>query len=561
MAQSATVLAVTGRVLLIPATGEPRVLAVGDTVQAGDTVRPAAGASVQLGLDDGQTLSLTPDQALLMGADAPVPADPAVTDAVQAVLDVLERGGDLDELEAAAAGLAGGGGGNGSSFVRLLRISEAVSPLEYEYGTELAPTIDEPALAADGVAAADEGDGGGGGGGGGGGDQDLFPYTLDDSAKVVIRPLTDQGELDARWKIAGKGNLEVHMDRPQLQGTWMVSDASFKDGLASLPKGSFTVEDSGSGKPNEKGFVVTPIFQAGDGDTFAFKASTVLNTQDAAQKDSFEAVLYQYDGDKWNAVTDIYLSEPSPDGVYSHNFDTDGTYRVAFVVDDVTGGSDSASANIELLSTEYFSVPGDTSYLYQSASGNLFGNDSPGDGDLTDHLLSFDADNYTYDPDTGLHTVEGEYGTLVVDGSGNYVYTPDGDGMGHESFTYTLTDTDGDSSSATLGVDYEIQGFDWTAGHALDLSDMVDYDPPEGAETEVIANALSSYLDFDQNGDGHAVITVDANGDGVPDGLQTSITLNGISLDQLYAYTGLDDPSEVELIDHLLKNGNLHIDD
>ena len=72
---------------------------------------------------------------------------------------------------------------------------------------------------------------------------------------------------------------------------------------------------------------------------------------------------------------------------------------------------------------------------------------------------------------------------------------------------------------------------------------------------------LSSYLNFDESDDGHAVITVDANGDGVPDGLQTSITLNDISLDELYAYTGLDDPSEVELIDHLLKNGNLHIDD
>lgn len=44
MAQSATVQALTGKVIVIDAAGVPRILAVGDTVQAGDTIRPAPGA-------------------------------------------------------------------------------------------------------------------------------------------------------------------------------------------------------------------------------------------------------------------------------------------------------------------------------------------------------------------------------------------------------------------------------------------------------------------------------------------------------------------------------------
>ena len=44
---------------------------------------------------------------------------------------------DFENLDATAAGAGAGGGGDGSSFVRLLRILESVTPLQYEYSTEL----------------------------------------------------------------------------------------------------------------------------------------------------------------------------------------------------------------------------------------------------------------------------------------------------------------------------------------------------------------------------------------------------------------------------------------
>ncbi len=544
MATSATVTALSGKVIVIDLAGVPRLLAVGDTVQAGDTVRPAPGASVQLQPDVGSPLTLSDSQAWLVGAEAPVAAQPALTEAINAVLDVLERGGDLDELEAAAAGVGGGVGGDGSSFVRLLRITEGVTPLAYEYGVEQPGRIDTVeggnVIGAEAVPVP--------------GDPpvepppppppptDAFPYALDDSAKVVIRAFTEDGDLDARWKIAGKGNLLDHLAKPQNADVWMVSDASFKDGLATLAQGSFTVEDSGSGQPNETAFVVTPTFEAEGGDTFSFRATPQLG-----EGDTFQAVVYQQAGDGWNEGSALV---PDADGVYTHTFDDDGTYRVGFVVDDQTGGSDSASAEIELLSPGYFSAPANTDYVYQSATGSLFANDQPGDGD---HTFSFAGG--TYDEDAGLHTIEGEHGTLVVDDDGHYVYTPDGEGLGHAAFDYTVTDADGDTSSATLRVGYEFDDFNLAhvdeGGHTIDLSDMLDVDSTD-------ATALSAYLDFDENADGHSVITVDANGDGVPDGLQTSITLNDISLLDLQAYAG--GSSEVDIIQKLLDNGNLRKD-
>lgn len=560
MTQAATVLAINGRVLWIPAQGEPRVLVVGDVLQPGDTVRPAAGASVQLGLEGGGQMWLNADQAWRVGAETTVPNEPASVAAVEAVLDVLERGGDLNELEATAAGLAGGAGGDGSTFVRLLRVTEGVTPLAYEFGVEITPTIDDIPPSSPLAAAPPPLDG----------SvpppppveppppppppppaEDRLPYALDDSAKVVIRAHTQEGELDARWTISGKGNIEHKLGMEGREGLWLVSDASFKEGLSTLPQGQFTVRDSGSGKPNEPAFVFTPTFQAAANDTFTFRATPQLG-----DGDQFNAVLYQNVDGVWTHQSQL---APGSDGIYTHIFGEDGEYRIGFIVDDQTGGKDSAYADIELLSPGYFTAPGDTTYQYASATGNIFGNDTPGDGTLATHTLSFEGGEYN--ADEGLHTVQGEHGTLVVYDNGDYVYTPDGDGLGHEAFDYTLVDSDGDATTATLSVGYEFDDFHLApasdGGHTIDLSDMLDVEIGEGDDSAAV---LSNYLNFHENDDGHTVLTVDANGDGVPDGLQSSITLEGVSLSDLYAYAG-GPTSEVALIDHLLKNGNLQYED
>lgn len=56
---------------------------------------------------------------------------------------IVEPEIDFENLEAAAAGAVAGGSGEGNSFVRLQRIEEAVTPLQYEYGFDV-DGIEEP---------------------------------------------------------------------------------------------------------------------------------------------------------------------------------------------------------------------------------------------------------------------------------------------------------------------------------------------------------------------------------------------------------------------------------
>ncbi len=165
MAQ-ATVLSVTGNAVVVQADGTTRALKVGDVIQKGETIRTAAGARVELMMEDGQVLAMGPNQAVRVDEtmaqtqDTPTTADAAVqTGTIDQITQVLEQGGDLtEELEAAAAGAGGGAGGDGSDFVRLLRVVEGVDPLAYDYTfdpqggpdevllSSAAPEADEPVV-------------------------------------------------------------------------------------------------------------------------------------------------------------------------------------------------------------------------------------------------------------------------------------------------------------------------------------------------------------------------------------------------------------------------------
>ncbi len=165
MAQ-ATVLSVTGNAVVVQADGTTRALKVGDVIQKGETVRTAAGARVELMMEDGQVVAMGPAQTVRVDETmAQTDATPSAAEAaaqpgtIDQIAQVLEQGGDLtEELEAAAAGAGAGGGGDGSDFVRLLRIVEPVDPLAYEYSFDplagpeevllasAAPEADEPVV-------------------------------------------------------------------------------------------------------------------------------------------------------------------------------------------------------------------------------------------------------------------------------------------------------------------------------------------------------------------------------------------------------------------------------
>ncbi|NIC41768.1 retention module-containing protein, partial [Aquabacterium sp. A08] len=156
MAQ-ATVLSVTGNAVVVQADGTTRALKVGDVIQKGETVRTAAGARVELMMEDGQVVAMGPAQTVRVDETmAQTDATPSAAEAaaqpgtIDQIAQVLEQGGDLtEELEAAAAGAGAGGGGDGSDFVRLLRVTEGVDPLAYDYSFDPLAGPDEVLLASD----------------------------------------------------------------------------------------------------------------------------------------------------------------------------------------------------------------------------------------------------------------------------------------------------------------------------------------------------------------------------------------------------------------------------
>lgn len=160
MAQVAKVTALTGKAFVVGADGSIRLLKVGDAIEKGEVVRTAVGATVELTMQDGQKAVIAAEQNvrvddnMTQGEERPVAQESAVaTGTIDSVIQALERGGDLtEELEAAAAGGGTGGGGDGSDFVRLLRVTEGVDPLAYEYSfesqaipDEILPSVDAPA--------------------------------------------------------------------------------------------------------------------------------------------------------------------------------------------------------------------------------------------------------------------------------------------------------------------------------------------------------------------------------------------------------------------------------
>ncbi|MCZ4305054.1 retention module-containing protein, partial [Zoogloeaceae bacterium G21618-S1] len=137
----ATVVAVIGEAYARNADGAMRVLKAGDALFEGEVVITRNGGRVELATSDGQLLEVQPNETIAITAELsdttrPTPQESAVGDAtIDRVIQAINDGGDIDEaVDAPAAGLNGGAGGEGNSFVRLLRITEGVDPLDFEFG-------------------------------------------------------------------------------------------------------------------------------------------------------------------------------------------------------------------------------------------------------------------------------------------------------------------------------------------------------------------------------------------------------------------------------------------
>jgi hypothetical protein len=149
----ATVVNVKGEVFAVNKDGVKRRLQKGDQLQEGEVLVTAPGSSAELDMGGGKIVNVAEQQTFAVDGAVGGPAQPnAATSALesaaaaQKVVQALASGdaNALLEAEAAAAGLAGGADSGGSSFVQLLRISEGVTPVNYEFGSFAQGAVDQP---------------------------------------------------------------------------------------------------------------------------------------------------------------------------------------------------------------------------------------------------------------------------------------------------------------------------------------------------------------------------------------------------------------------------------
>ena len=139
----------------------------------------------------------------------------------------------------------------------------------------------------------------------------------------------------------------------------------------------------------------------------------------------------------------------------------------AVVVTDDNGSTDSDSLDITIVDDKPVARPDtDDVGTGNTATGNVMTDASAGDGADTDvnaaDTLGADGASVTHvksdnggDPLTAVGasvTINGQYGTLMLEADGDYTYTRTSSSAGTDVFTYTLKDGDGDTDTATLTI-------------------------------------------------------------------------------------------------------------
>ncbi len=132
-------------------------------------------------------------------------------------------------------------------------------------------------------------------------------------------------------------------------------------------------------------------------------------------------------------------------------------------------------------------------------TGNVTDNDDVGtdeDGKVIN--VNFNGTNYAV-PSSGNVTINGTYGTLKINSTGAYTYTPTGNNnaQGTDVFTYTLEDYDGDTDTAKLIVNIEKDG-----------QPVVTNGEKTVDESNLNLNVTGG-LDVNYNGDGPGTVTGD----------------------------------------------------
>jgi VCBS repeat-containing protein len=421
----ARISAVQGQVSAKSADGSVRPLHVGDYLYEGEVIVTGADSFVDLTALNGQPLTLGANGTLTMDAEvlgqiAPDGTDSAVQvsgDDFERIVTALNEGGSLDELlEETAAGASGGDAGGGPTFVRLLRISESVDPLSYEFATERGDVQDYPIN-------------------GGAGDDDAAIDGMIDDTVDDVNTVPTLAVLDVNGS-AANGTHSVLENEVQ-GGSFTISAPDGLDTDAAL-----TINGTPIGKDALEASGTTPIVIDTD------KGTLTIDGYDPSTGE----VSWHYD----------------PAGESQDHSGGEVLDTIPIVVKDADGDVQSGNLVINITDTEPEAKPDSNAVTEDTnltASGNVLtagpGADTLGADTPTQVTGVAAGTQASASGDVGV-TVTGEYGTLVLNPDGSYTYTLDnasaavqalgeGDTLS-DVFTYTITDADGDTSTTTLTI-------------------------------------------------------------------------------------------------------------
>ncbi|MFA9274719.1 MAG: retention module-containing protein [Candidatus Aquirickettsiella gammari] len=140
------VVALQGQAIIKSPDGKQHQLKVGDVVYEKDVIIAAPGAQVELAFDSGHNYLIRQNETVTLDSSVFAPGQSDIANAAllpadtspQNVANAVIGESSLDKLlEETAAGLGGGDAGDGSSFVRVDRIAENVTPTTLNATTDV----------------------------------------------------------------------------------------------------------------------------------------------------------------------------------------------------------------------------------------------------------------------------------------------------------------------------------------------------------------------------------------------------------------------------------------
>ncbi|MDR1709312.1 MAG: retention module-containing protein, partial [Candidatus Accumulibacter sp.] len=405
----ARVSAVQGQAFARGEDGRMRQLHVGDLIFEGDVIVTAQNSAVDLATQGGSPFKIGADEHVAMDAEAlgqtgaaPDAADSAVNvsgDDFSRIVTALNQGENLDALlEETAAGTGGAGGeaGGGPTFVRLLRITESVEPLSYEFGTARQDVLDYPLN-------------------GGRDDQDPGPeLEIPDVNNTPNGPVA--------------GNVSVP-ENETTEGSFVIRSPDGLDPDNALNIGGTTISEA-------------ELIDSGNN-------PIVIDTPEG------ELII-----DGYNPDTGEVRWKYDPDGDHKDHSNGDVLDDIPIIVTDSDGDTSEGHLVINITDTEPDAVDDANSVTEDgpiTVTGNVTGNDDPSADDPCNvtnvNGVDVPPGGVTIPGEHGDLTIypDGSYEYTLHNDDPDVNALKDGQTI-DDTFTYTYTDSDGDSDNANLVI-------------------------------------------------------------------------------------------------------------